>query len=211
MRHLVKAGADVKERDGALGFTALMLAAGGGHLDVLKVLLEAGADPNAAGGAAHVGFFSVLTMAMARRNKDRMELIDALVAGGAKVNPPKWFPESPLDKAVKERDVEMLKALLKRGADVNWGNEIGSTPLVTAVTSAERDAAVIRLLLRAGADANRPRLWVGDECVSILAYLDGWQGTSRDNKMEEIKRLLRRSGARRFRSKYSGVPCKPAA
>ena len=150
VRSLVKAGANVNEKDGSLGFTALMLAAGAGHLEVVKALLEAGADPNAAGGLTHAGFFSALTAAMARRNKSRVELIDALIAGGAKVNPPRWFPESPLDAAVRERDLELIEALLERGADVNWENETGRAPLGTAVTSAERDVDVIGSLLRAG-------------------------------------------------------------
>jgi ankyrin repeat protein len=209
VRGLVKAGADVNEKAESLGFTALVLAAGAGHLEVVKVLLEGGADPNAAGGAAHVGFFSVLTAAMARRNENRLELIDTLIAAGAKVNPPKWFPESPLDWAVRERDLEMLRALLKRGADANWENEIGSTPLVTAVTAAEPDVELVRSLLAAGASPNKPRLWVGDDCVSILEYLDGWLEASRDEGREEIGRLLVQSGARKYRAKSNGTPCKP--
>ncbi len=50
------------------------------------------------------------------------------------MNPPPSFPESVLDVAVQERDLEMIKALLKRRADVNWENEIGTTPLVNALT-----------------------------------------------------------------------------
>ena len=207
MRSLVKAGADVNEKEGSFGFTALMSAAGAGHLEVVKALLEAGADPNASGGVAHVGFFSVLTLAMTPRNKNRVELIDTLIAGGATVNPPSWFPESPLDAAVSGRDLEMIKALLERGG-VNWENEIGRTPLVTAVTSAERDADVIRLLLRAGADPNKPRLWVGDHCVSILTYLEGWLDGPRGRKTEEIMNLLKQSGAGRSRVKCSGPSLK---
>src|SRR5919199_3209061 len=43
VRGLVKAGADVNEKAESLGFTALVLAAGAGHLEVVKVLLEGGA------------------------------------------------------------------------------------------------------------------------------------------------------------------------
>ena len=32
---------------------------------------------------------------------------------------------------------------------------------------------MIKLLLEVGADPNRPRRWVGDDCVSLLEYLDG--------------------------------------
>ena len=96
---------------------------------------------------------TVLTAAMSRRNKNRMEVVDALIAAGARVNPPPSFPESPLDFAVRERDLEIVRALLARGADVNWENPNGATPLVTAFADANGvDVGVIRLLLEAGAD-----------------------------------------------------------
>src|SRR6185369_16676895 len=72
VRRLLKAGADVNEALGSLGITALTLAAARGHLEVVKILLAAGADPNAAGGVVHVGFFTVLGMAMNRQNKNRL-------------------------------------------------------------------------------------------------------------------------------------------
>jgi ankyrin repeat protein len=205
VRNLLKAGADVNEK-GALGITTLMFAAGAGHLQVVKALVEAGADPNAAGGVVHGGFFSVLTVAMTRENKNRTELMDILIAAGAKVNPPRCFPESPLDAAVKERDIQMLKALLERGADVNWENEIGTTPLETAVSMGQPDVEVVRLLLKAGADPNRPRLWEGDVCVSLLQAFD--KGLSRDKVREGIRRLLKQSGAKKYIAKSHGMPCK---
>lgn len=101
VRHLLKTGVDVDEKD-ALGITALMVAVGMGHIDVVDVLLKAGADPNAAGGIAHVGFWSVMIMAMTPRN-NRLELIDRLIAAGGKVNPPRPIPFSPLMSAVQRR------------------------------------------------------------------------------------------------------------
>lgn len=65
----------------AIGMTPLMLAAGAGHMQVIKSLLTAGADPNAAGGIAHGPIFSVMTMGMTKSNKHRMEVMDALIAG----------------------------------------------------------------------------------------------------------------------------------
>jgi hypothetical protein len=103
-----------------------------------------------------------------------------------------------------------VRALLARGADVNWENPNGATPLVTAFADANGVVVgVIRLLLEAGADPNKPRLWVGDDCVSLLVSLGGWLEASRDKGREEAGRLLKRHGAKKYRVKSHGKPCRP--
>jgi len=206
VRNLLKTGTDVSERLPGIGLTALMIAAGRGDLEMVKVLLAAGANPNAAGGVAHGGFWTVLSFAMSAKNKNRLELVDTLIAAGAKLNPEPWFPESPLQAAVKGNDIEMLKALLKRGSDVNWANEIGTTALVTAITMGEPNVEIVRLLLDAGADPNKPRLWVGEDCVSLLTLLGGTPGT--DKVRSEIRRLVLQAGGKNFSVNSNGKPCK---
>jgi len=208
VRGLLKSGADPNETIDRLGITALMYAAGRGHLEVVKILLKAGADPNAAGGVVHVGFFSVMNMAINPRNKNRLEVVDALIAAGALLNPPQSFPAAPLCAAVSGQDIEMIKALLKRGSDVNWENQIGTTPLVTAVLTAKPNVEIVRLLLDAGADPNKPRLWIGEDCVSILKSLDPVPGTPRDRIKEEIRQLIIRAGGKKYARNSHGEPCK---
>jgi ankyrin repeat protein len=206
VRNLLKTGTDVNEKLPGIGLTALMIAAGRGDLEMVKVLLAAGANPNAAGGVAHGGFWTVLTFAMNPKNKNRLELVDTLIAAGAKLNPEPWFPESPLQAAVKGNDIEMLKALLKRGSDVNWANEIGTTALITAITMGEPNVEIVRLLLDAGADPNKTRLWVGEDCVSLLTLLGGTPGT--DKVRSEIRRLVLQAGGKNFSVNSNGKPCK---
>jgi ankyrin repeat protein len=206
VRSLLKAGADVNEKD-AIGLTALILAAGADHVDVVQALLAAGADPNAAGGVAHGGFFSVLTVAMNRQNKNRLEMIDKLIAGGAKLNPPNQFPESPLFVAVREHDMEILKALLNRGADVNWENSVGATSLVVAISMQQADVEIVRLLIKVGANPNKPRLWEGDDCISILESLDRKLKPSNGKEWKEIRSLLKQAGAKKYSRNSHGRPC----
>ena len=92
VRRLLQGGADANEKIDELGLTALMVAARYGHVEIVKVLLKAGADPNAAGGVAHVGYYTPLILAIDRNNKNRLEVIDALIAGGARLNPSATSP-----------------------------------------------------------------------------------------------------------------------
>jgi ankyrin repeat protein len=86
VRKLLQSGADANEKLDGLGITALMVAAGRGDLEIVKLLLKAGANPNAAGGVAHVGFFTPLTLAMNPANKNRLEVIDTLKQLSGKVD-----------------------------------------------------------------------------------------------------------------------------
>ncbi|MDQ3472859.1 MAG: ankyrin repeat domain-containing protein [Acidobacteriota bacterium] len=183
----------------AIGMTPLMLAADAGHVEVIKALLAAGADPNAAVGIAHGPIFSVMTMAMNASNKHRMEVIDTLIAGGARVNPAGRSPLAPLIYAIEGCDLVMIRALLKRSADVNWN---GGAPLVAAVSNANPQAEIVKALLEAGANPNQPRVKVGDNEMTLLSMLEqklelsSGGGGNRDDHQEEIVRLLKKAGAK---------------
>ena len=209
VRRLLESGADVNEKLRGVTFTALILAVMGGHVEVVKLLLKSGADPNASFGVAHAGFFTPLNMAVRSELKNRLELIDILVAGGALLNPPPQFDESPLMAAVSMSDIEMIKALLKRGSDVNWEDDFGNTALANAVTDGNRTANVVRVLLEAGADPNKPILWAGDNCLSILSFLDDPIYMSRDKVAKGIRRLIVHAGGKKHTRESHGKPCKP--
>ena len=102
----------------------------------------------------------------------------------------------------------MIKELLKRGSDVNRVGPYGHTALVTAITNSERTVEVVRLLLKAGADPNKPRLWAGDDCVSLLTFLVDQQRMSPDRVGTEITRLIGQAGGRKYSRKSHGKPCK---
>lgn len=78
---LLKAGANVNAVDGGEGYTALMFAAGEGHLAMAKLLLDAGAD-------ASIKDLDNETAAIHAANNGHTELARLLSTASQKKNPP---------------------------------------------------------------------------------------------------------------------------
>ena len=57
-----------------------------------------------------------------------------------------------LTQAVKEKDLETIELLIKKGVDVNSKDKSGKTPLYWAAEYGRTN--VVKLLLKAGADVN---------------------------------------------------------
>ncbi|MEF2162548.1 ankyrin repeat domain-containing protein, partial [Pseudomonas aeruginosa] len=114
------AGAGVDESDG--GPTPLYLAVRGGHLAVAKLLMERGADVNAAP-TPLLG--PALMPALAKR---RVDLINLLLEGGADPNA-RRNRENAIHIAVNLGCLDCVKALVGAGADVNAKTKDGKTPL----------------------------------------------------------------------------------
>ena len=165
--------------------TPLMLAAESCGLPMVKALLAAGADPNVMTGTAHA-FFTPLGCAI--RGKASLGVIDALIRAGAQLNPVGGL--SPLDFALEEEDLGMIKALLARGADVNLCGLRGITPLMLAAIDSPPE--VIETLLAAGADVNAE----SEEGYTALSAAVLYRDEFKDESREAIIVLLKRAGAK---------------
>lgn len=125
--------------------TALVFAVRGGHFDVVKLLLEHGANVH-----AHRLYETPFEIAITRRDFDMAEL---LIEHGANVAQSIGNNWTLLKRAVSQKDVETIKFLLEHGADVNEKNWFTGTPLMKAASTGHTD--IIRLLVEEyGADIN---------------------------------------------------------
>jgi ankyrin repeat protein len=140
--------------------TSLLMATVSGHEDAALLLLENGADPNAADGtgatALHYSVLDGMSMIGAVSTKlavnnyvfrpNMITLIKALLAHGAKPNPrlvreprlPGTTPRfsligsTPFLFAVASGDLDLMRLLIAAGADPMLGTNENTTPLMVA-------------------------------------------------------------------------------
>ncbi len=194
-RVLIKAGADINATN-PNGFSPILLAIINSHYDVAVSLLDQGADQNIADETGRTPLYAAVDMhtlpdsnlpwpSELNNQLTSLDLIQALLAHGANVNAQlkKQQPyrskvdrgadtmlgtgTTPLLRAAKAGDTEVVKVLLAKGADPKLTTKFGMTPLMAAAglgtkeedttgrkkTEAEAIASM-KLCLHAGADVN---------------------------------------------------------
>ena len=132
--------------------TPLMSAANRGHIQVVQLLLNGGADPNKTN---YAGWTALHSAAMYGYS----EMAQLLMEQGAEPDNNARYGSTPLHTAVWSGQTGTLKELLKGGADPNKAKQDGETPLhmaaqnLTLYKSKIQD--IIQLLLEGGADPDR--------------------------------------------------------
>jgi ankyrin repeat protein len=138
---LLRAGANVNDT-AADGNSALVLATFAGHTEVARVLIDAGADPNAAGAG-----YSALHAAALRGDLATVKALlakganpDPLITKGSPVRrfgsqwalPTPFTGATPLFVAATYVELEIVRALLAAGAKPSIALPNGMTPLLAA-------------------------------------------------------------------------------
>lgn len=149
VRRLLDLGMPIDTAD-AQGCTALLRAAGGGHLVVVGMLLQRGADKTI---ASNTGT-TALTAAISMRHP---QIVEMLLAQGALVDRPLPGGATPLMLASALGLPDMVSRLLAKGADISLRDERGLGALHCACSYAfqahdrQRVLALLDDLLLAGA------------------------------------------------------------
>lgn len=150
---LLERGATVDARENWGEQTALMWAAARRHPPMIQLLIDHGADINAAGKdrdyQRHVtaegrpknmdtGGFTPLLYAT---RENCLACVEVLIANGADINLPDPDGVSPLHLAIMNANWDVAATLLDAGADVNQWDIYGAAPLFTILGNYSRDGA----------------------------------------------------------------------
>ncbi len=119
---LLEKGANPNERD-TQGKTPLHHAASTGQIQNIALLLTAGADPNIRDKYGETPLYFV-------NNADSAQI---LIENGANVNQQDKFGNTPLHEATTEGHIQLIKSLMKNGADASIKNDAGMSALDIAI------------------------------------------------------------------------------
>jgi ankyrin repeat protein len=148
---LLKADPDLANAVASDGFSPLGLAAFFGRKDVATLLLEHGADPNAASRNA----VQVRPIHSAAANGDHaagLAISQSLLDKGADPNAAQSGGWTPLHEAAAHGKKDLARLLLDRGADTEARNAEGQTPLDLARKNGQGEVAALLRQFGAAAD-----------------------------------------------------------
>ena len=155
------------------GETALMAAARGGAIDVVKALIGARVKVNAKNG---YGDTAIMIAAL----NGNLTIVKLLREAGAEINQPGW---TPLQYAAINGHDAVIEYLLSSGADLALVAPNGATPLMLAVLA--NKAATVKLLISYGFDVSVRN----DKGETAL----GW---AKRRGYKDIEQILRQAGAK---------------
>ena len=140
--------------------TPLILAATMGHQEIMRLLINAGANvnwcgPTDLGKEYNRKRFSPLIKAT---SYNEIEVVKLLIDAGAYIDQADGIGRTPLQYAVIAGCVDVINLLLDNGADINSADEDGTTSLILAIMigiPANLYSDIVKLLIERGADLEK--------------------------------------------------------
>ncbi|XP_053488447.1 ankyrin repeat and SOCS box protein 2b isoform X1 [Ictalurus furcatus] len=125
--------------------TALLIATDGKHLECVKFLLEAGADPDISNKSKETPLYKAC-------EKESIDIVRLILAFGGSVNQRCHRGWTALHEAVRRGNTQLCEALLQAGAAIEATNSYGITPLIEAARHGR--TKMVNYLISKGAGVN---------------------------------------------------------
>lgn len=173
---LLRSGSDVNALDSCLNSPLLHAVNTGLSLnpDLIRILLEAGADPNHVNHLGNSAIFSVVRRS-SEHDLNGFLSLDSLIEYGVDLN--QKHDETALHLSISRGQDALTEKLIRSGSDVNERNERGFSPLHRLAREEKTD--LVKLMVAAGARVSLPKNFYIDE-----------SGIRRDIQDPEIKSIL---------------------
>ncbi|CAK9064532.1 unnamed protein product [Durusdinium trenchii] len=183
------------------GYTGLHGAAAAGHVDVVGILLEAGASCDRA--TSYEGYHKGITPLHCAAAHDHLQVVRLLLQAAASSNTADAEGIPALYLAAKIGDLELVRLLLEAGASCNQACSHGGTALHEAAVN--RHLEMVHLLLQAGATCDHA--WVVDPVA-------GWTSlhwAARCGYLDVVQLLVEFGATRDARTRDGETPVELAA
>ena len=152
-------GANVNERDVRYGRTPLMWAAAYGDGDIVRLLIEKGADVNVRDNTGETALLEAVKYGKKAVMFDEINIVELLIANRADINARDNEGKTALIEAVRNAPIQTIKLLIEKGADVNLKAKNGFTAFVNASMHGKIEMADLLLPSVVGTDS-MTRYWI---------------------------------------------------
>lgn len=177
-----------------IGVTPLMMACCVKNIQLIKRLIEYGADVNAVGIKNRPSLICAI-------NLKNLKIIELLIQHGATVNMCDADGYTPLMYAVNHNDSDAIRTLINHGADLDAVDQIGFTALMHAAILGH--TSIVELLIEKGADTSvqvRPRL-------NALAIALHSKTANRQTIKKIVRTILAQNHAAVIQQAYEKLEC----
>jgi len=137
VKRCIKNGIDVNFQYD-LGVTVLMYASYNGEIEIVKYLIDNGANINLQ--SKHDGKYGFSALTEASRN-GHIEVVKYLIDNGADINLQINYGYTALIEASRNGHIEVIKYLIDNGADINIQDRSGKTALIYATDNKNKEIA----------------------------------------------------------------------
>lgn len=176
--------------------SVLMTATRAGNLEIVKLLLKYGANPNRGTFTGSFPEFLGATALFYAAGNGNAEVAKALIDGGANVNARTKGGFTPLMEAARAGSYEVAKLLIQRGADPNAKDAKGQTAMTLA--SGSKQSEMQKFLTSAGAKGKivEPRASASPAKVNAAA------GNAKANPPIDSKKFTKEAWKKAYYSRF---------
>ena len=140
-----------------------------GETGKVRRLIDAGVNPNARGESGDPAVHIAIAQTEANRG-----LVEFLLASGAKIDAENNYQQTPLHYACAHGQLSIVNTLIKHGADVNYKDDGGETPLFDSIDGFDNHfPVVLQELVAHGADPQ-----ARSESGETLLFKAAWHDNS---------------------------------